>query len=575
MRIEPEFVELIATVASERSVDRAFDLLAERALALTSSRHAMIARLNMETGILEFRHGAGPEWDGKGANLQIELDLGEGIVAHAAATAETVVSGNVAEDPRYRNLFDTTRSEIAVPIRDLSGRVRAVFNLESDALDAFDDDARRLCEAIGALIGILIERGDSGRREEALIEVGSALDQSRTEAELLEEVIKVASGVLRFQASSVFLLEPGGDRYVLRATMGRLKDQIGKIAYRSGEGCTGWVCGEGKSILLEKPQADPRWRGRFLEFPSEEIAGFLAVPILIRGKCMGAIRVIRRISPNVHLDTRFTPNDQRVLQAIADQLASGLEAIRAVERLVRSERMIAWGELSARSSHMIGNRVFAIKGDVNELRHLLEQSEPERERLLDLQKSLETNLIRIEEILQDFRDFLAATQITMEPGDLAALVGEAVREVFPKGGNVDLELHLSPAPPVNFDAKRLRRAISELIENSLGFTLRGKLTVSTGLASAEQLQAAGLAVNKEYVAVEIADTGPGVEDENKEKIFQPFFSSRVKGMGLGLSIVKGIVEAHGGRILETGILGKGAVFLMLFPVAGRRNSEKS
>jgi signal transduction histidine kinase len=67
------------------------------------------------------------------------------------------------------------------------------------------------------------------------------------------------------------------------------------------------------------------------------------------------------------------------------------------------------------------------------------------------------------------------------------------------------------------------------------------------------------------VQIEFADQGPGVPLDSKDRIFRPFYTSRVKGMGLGLSIVKGIVEAHQGIIREVGEAGKGARFLIFLP----------
>jgi signal transduction histidine kinase len=576
MLTTPGLAELLAMVASEPSTDAALDKLTAAVLGFTGSRNAMIARLDETQGVLVMRHGAGDEWTKKGVNVEIGLDLREGIVAYVAATGASIVSGNVAEDPRYRNLFDTTVSEIAVPIRDSSGRIRAVLNAESDQRNAYDANAVKACELIASLAAMIVEKDDSLVREEALIAVGGALDRAQTEEELLEQVIEVASDVLRFQASSIFLLDRDGERFVLRASVGRLKDRIGQIAYKKGEGCTGWVCEMGRPIRLDQPQNDPRWRGRFLEFPSEQIAAFLAVPIMLRGACIGAIRVIRKVSENEFLDTRFTDSDERVLTAIAEQLAIGLDSIRAIEKLVRSERMIAWGELSAKSSHMIGNRVFALKGDVNELNHLLSEAQLDRDALTELQKSLMTNVTRVEEILQDFRDFVTATQLERAPGDLTALVRETVGEVFPKRSAIELDMELQDGlPPVSMDSKRLRRAVSELIENSMNFMEKGKLSIRTGLAKADHLKSARLAEGKRFLFLEIADTGPGVDLERKEAIFQPFHSSRVRGMGLGLSIVKGIVDAHGGRIQETGSVGEGARFLILLPASERPKSEEA
>ena len=272
-----------------------------------------------------------------------------------------------------------------------------------------------------------------------------------------------------------------------------------------------------------------------------------------RGRGLGAIRVLRRKTDNPYLDNRFTTDDLRLMQAVADQFATGLENLRLFESTVRSERMVAWGELSAKSSHMIGNRVFALKGDVNELGHLLKDPDFDVMSLKGLHKDLRRNLVRIEEILQDFRDFVTATQLDRQPGDLNALVRETVEEVFPKRTSVALDLRLGEVPPLRFDGKKLRRAISELVENAFHYMDEGSLTVETCLEGP-------------YARIEIQDSGGGVPPEEKGRIFQPFFTGRVKGMGLGLSIVKGIVDAHGGEVQEVGAPGEGAKFVILLPV---------
>ncbi|MFY9233747.1 MAG: GAF domain-containing protein [Fimbriimonadaceae bacterium] len=564
------FQEMLVRVAREPDCDAALDLLTQSAIELAGGRNAMIARMNDAEGRLELKHGAGPEWSQAETDISLSIGTKEGIVSYVAATGATVLSGNVREEPRYKNLFGTTRSEVAVPISGEGGRLRAVLNVESDRLDAFEEEHRIACEAIASVAAMVIDRQDGVAREEALVQVGLALDTALTEEDLISQVMRVAGEVLRFQACSIFLLERETDTFVLRGSVGRLKDQIGELRYKRGEGCTGWVCECGELVNLDNPMGDPRWRGKYVEFPSEEIAHFLAVPVVSRGKCIGAIRVIRRVTENPYLDNRFTESDIRVLQSIAEQVGTGLENIRNVEKMVRSERMIAWGELSAKSSHMIGNRVFALKGDVNELGHLVKEPEPEIEELRAIQKSLWKNVMRVEEILQDFRDFLTATQIKREPADLNAIVKETVEEVFPRRGKVALELEFADGLPlVMMDSAKIGRAISELIENSMHYIDKGRLRVATGLAEEADRRLGRAPAGKRYVKIEIEDTGPGVVDEQKEQIFQPFYSGRVKGMGLGLSIVKGIVDAHGGGVFEAGEVGNGAKFVILLPVSER------
>ena len=501
---------------------------------------------------METAYRAGDAPDDVVPQPRMSVQEADTSIIGSVATGSPIRS-SLAGSPEFRPLFATTRSEIAIPVRDRHDRLRAVLHAESNEEGAFDADDMDLADALAALASTVLARESALRREEALGQIASALDAVRGEEALIDRVIGVAEGVLRFQACSIFLLDERTDRFVLRGTTSVLRPSIGLLTYARSEGFTGWVCDQGQPILLDDPQGDSRWRGKFVEIPSREIASFLAVPIVKRGRSWGAIRVLRRKTKNRYLDNRFTTDDLRLMQAVADQFATGLENLRLYESTVRSERMVAWGELSAKSSHMIGNRVFALKGDVNELGHLIEEPELDLESLKGLHKDLRANLIRIEEILQDFRDFVTATQLDRQPGDLNTLVRETVEEVFPKRTSVLLDLQLGELPTIRFDGKKLRRAISELVENAFHYMDEGVLRVATGTTT-------------EQAWVEIQDSGPGVPEAEKGRIFQPFFTGRVKGMGLGLSIVKGIVDAHGGEVREVGAPSEGARFVILLPV---------
>ncbi len=568
MSFGPALVELIGRISNEPSGEKSLEEIAEFACRVTGSSNSMVAILNEELGCLELLYGAGEEFErARDSKFRVDIGQEEGIVAYVAATGSPLISGNVEEVPSYRKVFPTTQSELAVPVRDRFGRIVGVLNLESSNRDAYGEDARSVAVGLAHLISVVLDRMDRAEREEALIEIGGALDRAQTDDEMVQRVIRVAGEVLRFQACSIFLFDPNRGAYVLRGTTGRLKDEVGKLAYQAGEGCTGWVCANGLPILLHDPQTDPRWRGKYTEVPSDQIAGFLAVPISGRSGPIGAIRVLRRKTDNPYLDNRFTDDDMRLLQAIAEQVSTGLESMRNLQKIIRGERMAAWGELSAKSSHMIGNRVFALKGDVNELKHVLADEQPSMDSVRELQQSIETNVMRIDEILQDFRDFLTATQIKREPTDFNLLVKETVSEVFPKMSDVRLELELDPAiPTVEVDQRRLRRAVSELIENSLNYVEGGFIRISTKLSSGAEHPESRLAKYLRIVEVDVEDSGPGVQPEQKSQIFQPFFSGRVKGMGLGLSIVRGIAEAHGGEVKEVGASGSGAQFVLLLPV---------
>lgn len=566
-----ELAGLTAEVMKEPDLDRCLDHLAESAMDFTLSRNAMFARMNDDMGTVELTNGAGADWDkAQSRRIQIGEQEGAGIVGYVAAKGSSFVTGNVRAEPLYKDLFKTSKSEMAIPIKDMHGRTRGVLNLETDQENAYSEEDVKVCEIIADLAAFAMYRDEMERREEAFIQIGSSLDRVRNEEELIDTVLRVADQLLRFHSCSIFLYDPTSDRYMLRGSVGQLKDKVGIVGYQAGDGCTGWVCQNGQAMRINNPQSDPRWRGRVLEFPSEKIASFLAVPIMTRAKSIGAFRVVRRVSDNPFQDNRFTETDERLLTSIAEQFAIGLDSIRWVQRAIRVERMAAWGELSAKSSHMIGNRVFAIKGDVNELGHLLDENPVQIGEIAKLQKSLASNVTRVEEILQEFRDFVTATQLTIKESDLNTLVQEAVTEVFPRRSEIQLEFELDPdLPPVHVDGRKVQRAVSEIVENALSFFEKGHLRISTSIAEDFQVQRCNLPITNEYAMIRIEDEGPGVDPDRKQVIFQPFYSSRVKGMGLGLSIVKGIVDAHGGAVLEEGEEGEGAKFVILLPIGER------
>jgi len=341
--------------------------------------------------------------------------------------------------------------------------------------------------------------------------------------------------------------------------------------YPVGEGLTGWVAEHGEPIRVGNPREDPRWRGRFEEFPAEDVGAFLAVPIFGRSGMLGVLRVLRRKSAAPWFRREFTEDDESVLLTIASQLGTAIENGRILDRLVNTERMAAWGELSAKAAHMIGNRTFAIKGDLNELEYRLSEPEDKRAEYRKLAEGIRHGVFRLEEILQEFRDFVRATQISLAEYDLNDLLRQCVAESYPKRSPVALTLDLAPdLPPVLADASRLKRAFSELIENSLSFQPDGgALLVRTSRADADSAQTqADLPRGRAYLQVEFADSGPGVPADIKPRIFTPFFTSRARGLGLGLSIVKGILEAHRGGIVEVGKSGQGARFLAFLPAKG-------
>jgi len=574
------FARITRLIVSNASIDEILRAILEESVRACGAVRGFLAIVDHDRGELDVRYTAGEGWseEKRLGRLKVSEESGRGITSHVAATSKSYNSADVDQDPYYIRSFDDVRSELAVPLVDTNQRTRGVLNLESTQRAWFTDEHERLAAALADLGVTAMVLADHRAREAALVQIGKELNAFTDAGAILQKVLDVAAEALKFEDCSLFMIDKASGRLVLRASRGPLKKQIGHASYEVGVGLTGWTAQRKHAIRVTDPSADPRWRGLYEELPSADVGAFMAVPIIGRSGVIGVLRVQRKKSPYKWFPNDFTEDDERILTTIAGQLAVALDNVRLVDQLVKTERLAAWGEMSARSAHMIGNRVFAIKGDVNEMEHLLESGTVESTEARKLVESIKNGIFLLEEILNEFREFVMATQLDLVEADINQLVREAIEEGFPKRSATVLNLNLAPnLPKIKGDPKKLKRCFTELMENAVHFQPEGgEINVSTFLADArcKKWLKPGRQSGK-YVAVRFEDKGPGIEIENKPKIFNPFFTSRAKGMGLGLSIVKGVVDAHDGAIYESGTPGKGAKFTVLLPAAGGRQRASS
>ena len=570
----PIVQEAAAFAASAPRLSDLLEGILQRGVRAVGGHRGFIAKVDLESGLLVIQCGAGSGWTQQKLNRRLEWHTGEGkgITTYVAATGKLYCTPDVSKDPYYLKYFDDVVSEIAVPVLDSQRRTRAVINVDSPKPHAFDKEHADVLLALADIASLWLQINEHRNRERAFVGISTRLLASPDIHSLVHKVIRIAADMLSFEDCSLFLIDEGSDVLKLVGSRGSLSRKVGKAAYNVGDGLTGWIAKHGQAIRTSNPQSDPRWRGLLCEFPPEEMGAFLGVPIRDRESVIGVFRVLRRRSKFSWFNNEFTPEEEGVLASLGIQIGAAVQNLRLRERVVAAERMAAWGEMSARLAHMMGNRVFAVKGDLNELEYQLSQSDQNCRQFQELAESIHKGVFRLEEILQEFRDFVLATQLTLSEQDVNDVVKQAVEEFFPKRSPVHLEMDLAAdLPRIQADPTKLKRCFAELIENAVSLQPdSGCLRVVTGVAAPKEARDRGLLSGKRrYVRVEFADQGPGIPDEAKERIFTPFYTSRAKGMGLGLSIVKGIVEAHGGRICEAGAEGSGAKFVIFLPTSGK------
>ena len=600
-------VEVTQTALAE--ADELLKTTLDEAMESIGGNRAFLALVDTLSGELTLRFTAGPGWTEDIRRLRVDVHSEPfqdargnghlppartrlGITRHVVVNGRRYWTGDVSRDPYYVGFFDDVRSEIAVPITARGGGTVGVINIESPQADAFTEEHANVLAALARRAALIIAMAEHQLREEALISIGKDFNSTADLDILMQDVVGQATKILRADDCSLLLMDESGDELRLVASTGDLREAAGRgeATYDLGEGLTGWVAQNARVVRVGDPRTDPRWKGLYMEAPPAEIAALMAVPVLCQRSKPGVLRVVRRRKGSLYfLPQEFTRVDEDVLVTLAGQLAVAIDRTRLTERLLNSERMAAWGEMSARSAHMIGNTVFGIKGHLNELNYALRekasrdggkpQPSDEDEALPNaMVESITRGIYRLEEILGEFRDFVLATQLHPAETDLNALLRTVAAESFPRHSKVDLALNLAPQLPLcDLDEVKLKRAFAELIENAVDFQPEGgSLTIRTSLADAEIIKNQAPALSGQTVLqVEFMDAGPGLSDRDRERVFDPFYTRKAKGMGLGLSIVKGIIEAHRGVIKEVGgvarddVPTRGAHFLVLLPARQR------
>ena len=227
-------------------------------------------------------------------------------------------------------------------------------------------------------------------------------------------------------------------------------------------------------------------------------------------------------------------------------------SVRADREAIRSEqqrRLASLGEMSAVMAHEIRNPLGSLKGHAQLLSERFSLESPERKK----SDQVVQEAIRLEQLTHDLLDFSRPLEVRpreINPADLlAGAVGSLPETRF--------EMELAKAPPVwSLDPVRMRQVLVNLLRNAVQ-------------ASPESMPVtAGIYTENDRLCFVIRDHGPGINLGDEEKIFEPFHTRSVRGVGLGLAVARRIVELHGGSIMAANHPDGGAEFKVIIPAGG-------
>ena len=227
-------------------------------------------------------------------------------------------------------------------------------------------------------------------------------------------------------------------------------------------------------------------------------------------------------------------------------------------RLLHAATLAAVGELSSSIAHEMRNPLSSIRINLQALRRKVEAGPYQELSAIALEQ-----VDRLERMLSELLNFSKPLELAPEPFEFSGLAGQVISELAPKAQEKQVTLAVGNASGdlrLTADREQIHRALTNLVQNAMDAVPPGG-RVELGAAAVEE--------ENGYAEIRVSDNGPGVRPEDREMIFQPFFTTREGGTGLGLANVKKIVEGHDGKIEVESSPGKGSVFRLLLPHGGK------
>jgi two-component system, LuxR family, sensor kinase FixL len=230
------------------------------------------------------------------------------------------------------------------------------------------------------------------------------------------------------------------------------------------------------------------------------------------------------------------------------------------EDLLHVSRLRSMGQMAAALAHELNQPLTATANYVRAALRLLDAPEPDMNRVRQAMNLASQQTLRSGEIIRRLRAFVSRGEVTRRPESVAQLIEEAcaLALVGAKERGIKVLIHIDPnLPNTAVDRVQIQQVLLNLIRNAV--------EAMDGEAIREL--SVGTVIEDGAVLVSVADTGGGIPAEIEAKLFQPFVTTKSEGMGIGLSVCRTIVEAHGGRLWVEQNPGGGSVFRFTLPVA--------
>ncbi len=475
----------------------------------------------------------------------------------------------------YRKLFLASVAVAVVPVALLAFGVRTYFASQAGA--DLEDVAAKTATVAQRLVedyASLQQRGPSSVAaidDPLMVLVSRAIGQDvnlfdRSTLEASSQRDLFASGLLSMRTPSEAYREIVLERLPVFVGIEQIADfpyRIAAAPVRAG--------GRDGIVIVPLPLGQQQLEGQVDELDRRVIFG--AVLVILLGAAMGywmAERIADPISRLSRATRRIARGDldARIAAASADELgrlvqdfngmASDLKRQRS--ELERTQRLEAWAEMARQVAHDIKNPLTPIQLSAEHAQRVnVDQGRPLSPALDECVTAILHQVTLLRQIASEFSNFASSPTARPEATPLAALLDETIAP-YRTGlsGRVSIDLDVpADLPAVMIDRTLFARALTNVIENALhAMPGGGRVSIRARRADLEP-----------RVVIEIADTGVGMDAEALARIFEPYFSTKATGTGLGLTIAKRNVELTGGTIAVTSERGAGTTVTITLPAA--------
>jgi len=552
-----------ALLTTTLDTDRLLQLVLRAAVKSLRASSGSLLLLDPEEKVLRFKVATGLR---KSQYQRRRIALGEGVTGWVALHGKPLRIPHVQSDPQYLQIRPSVQSEMAAPLI-IENQIIGVICVDNRRPDAFCQDDQELLTAVAAQAAKVIQNArlyeelrKRAEELETLFAVGQTIVSSLEVEEVLKRIAREAVRLTRTRLCSLMLLDDDGQELVIRAEHGSSKQYIRKPNLKVADSLLGQVVLRRSHLFVMDVKREPRYK--FSDLAAREgLCSLLSVPLIYEGNPIGVLNVYTG-KPHV-----FAQEEVNILTALASLSAIALEKARLYERVMqaedyvrKNEKFSLLGGLSAEVAHEIRNPMNVINMLIHSMERDMEPGDPKRRDV----EIIRRKVAQANQMVTQLLDITKSRELTLEDVHVNQLLEELLLLMRHRLSLKNIRVTCRFAehlPPLRSDRLRLEQAFINLIFNATeAMPEGGQLTLGTQYLEAK---APGTSPR---LAVSIRDNGIGISQEQQKRLFEPFFTLRPMGVGLGLSVVQRVVKDHHGTIRVKSRPGKGSMFLLEFPL---------